>query len=179
GKTSKRGISPHIRILDGSILGIEGKREVRGSRTPAGHALEGGAEHARDIGGAIEHGVPLGQRFHQRALIELSQREFVSGTYCNVRVDGENRDRRFVRLGEAGKEVGRAAARGTFADADSSGDARVAVGHVGRVPFIPRSEERRVGKECIYLWAGDRGRKDRGSYLDQLVGLISTLGVCE
>jgi len=110
---------------------------VRGSRTPAGHALEGGAEHARDIGGAIEHGVPLGQRFHQRALIELSQREFVSGTYCDVRVDGENRNRRFVRLGEAGKEVGRAAARGTFADADSSGDARVAVGHVGRVPFIP------------------------------------------
>src|SRR2546429_6767419 len=37
-------------------------RDVRGAGTRGGHALESGAKNARDIGGAIEHCVPLGQR---------------------------------------------------------------------------------------------------------------------
>ena len=56
----------------------------------------------------------------------------------DVGVDRENRNGRLVRLDQPGQDVRRAAARGTLAHADLAGEARIAVGHVRRVPLIAR-----------------------------------------
>ena len=135
---SQRRIGPDLAFFDRPILHVERQCDMRRARAPGGHRLESGAERARHVGRAIEHRVPFGQRAHQRALIQLGEREAPARRKRNVGVDREHRDRRFVRLHQPRQDIGRAAAARSFADADLARDARVAVGHVGRVALVAR-----------------------------------------
>jgi hypothetical protein len=55
-------------------LHIEGQRDMSRAGPAGGDLLEGFAKGARQILGAIEHGVPLGHRTHQCALIQFGER---------------------------------------------------------------------------------------------------------
>ena len=140
GKPPERRIGPDIGALDRPVLHVERQRDVRRAGTAGGHRLEGLAEDARDVGRAVEHRVPLGQRLHQGPLIELRQREFASRRNRYVGVDREDRNGGFVRLDQARQDVGRAAARRAFAHADLAADARIAVGHVRGMALVARQD---------------------------------------
>ena len=119
GKDAQRRIGPHVGALHRPVLHVERQRDVRRARAAGGHRLERLAEHARDVGGAVEHRVPLGQRLHQRALVELGQRESCLArlTETSVLMARTGIEDSFAST-RPGQDVGRAAARGAFADAD-------------------------------------------------------------
>ena len=77
----------------------------------------------------IDARVPLRDRPEERFLVELGQHAALLLRDRRVGGHAEQRNRRALRLGDAGHDVGRAAAARAFADADAPRSARVGIGH--------------------------------------------------
>ena len=131
GKDAERGVGMDVGLVHGTVLDVERQADVHRTGAAGGHVAERGAHRRRDLGCAVEHPVPLGQRAEQRFLVELGQHVAAARADRDVAGHGEQRDRGLVRLDHARQEVGGAAARWPLAHADPPGDPRVGVGHVG------------------------------------------------
>jgi len=107
-----------------------------GTGAPGGHGAKGGAHHARDVVGPGDHCVPFGQRAHQGVLIDLGEGEFSVRADGDIGGDAKHRVAAFVRLNQPRKDLGGTATRGAFGHTDPTGDAAIAVGHIGGVAFI-------------------------------------------
>ena len=96
-----------------------------------GHLPERFAHGRRYLGGVIQHPVPFRHRREQGLLVEFGQGEAPARCDRNVGIDRQHRHRGLVGLGQAGQDVGGAAAARPLAHADPAADAGIAVGHVG------------------------------------------------
>ncbi len=73
-------------------------------------------------------------------MIQFSQGKAAARANGDIGIDAKQRHGRFVGFGEAGKNVGDAAATRAFADSNLARHARVAVRHVGRRAFVARED---------------------------------------
>jgi hypothetical protein len=120
----------HRRLLDRVSLHVERQTEMGGASATGGHMTERRAHGARDLVGAIDHPVPLGERPEQRVLVQLGEHAAAARAHRDVRGYRQHRDRGFVGLDHARQDVGGAAAGRPLAHADPAGDPGVGVGHV-------------------------------------------------
>ena len=95
------GRVPARRVAPDADAIVRAARLLRGARPAGGHRIECGAEHARNIGRAVEHGVPFGRRPHQRALVDFGQRVAAARGDRYVARDAQKRHRGFVRFDDA------------------------------------------------------------------------------
>ena len=114
-----------------------------GARPPRRHGAKGGAEEMGDLIHPIRDGVPFGQRREQRLLVHLRQGVAPPTAYRNVRGDGQDCNRTFVRLQYARKNVASAAAAWPLADPDLARHPGIGVGHIGGVALI-------AGQDVVY-----------------------------
>ena len=85
--TAKACIAPDFGFIDRTVLHIEGQGDMRGAGPAGGDLSKRGAKNSRQILSAVEHGVPLRHRAHERALIQLGERVTAARGDGNVGVD--------------------------------------------------------------------------------------------
>ena len=130
GIGAERGIGVHRSLVDRVLLDVERQPEMHGAGPAGGHVAERRAHGDRDLFGAVDHLIPLGQRAEQRLLVQLGQHAAAPRADGDVRRDGEYRDRGLVGLDHAGQDVGGATAGRPLAHPDPAGDPCVGISHV-------------------------------------------------
>ena len=101
-------IGPNVLRIHFVVLNVVGHAQMRRSRPTRRHGAEGPTHHPRNMVGAFDDGVPLGERPHQRILIDFGQWEFAVGRDGNVRRYSQNRRGRLAGLDQAREQIGRA-----------------------------------------------------------------------
>ena len=133
-------LGPDIGRIQRVLLHVIGQADMGGAGPARGHGAKGAAHGVRNLVHAVDGGIPLGQRPVQRLLVQFGQRELAACAHGNVRGDAQHGHRGFVGLGQAGQQVGGAAAAGAFAHAHLACDARIGVGHVAGAALVPRED---------------------------------------
>ena len=133
-------IAPDVGPIHRAFLHVERQRDVRRTRPAGGHLVKRGAEGARDLLRAIEDRVPFRDRAHERALVKLGEGVPAPRRNGDVGVDAKHRHRRLIRFCETRKDIGRAPAARPLTDTDSARNARIAVCHIRRRPFVARED---------------------------------------
>ena len=166
GNGPERRIAAHIGLVDRIALDVERQSDMRSARPPRGHAR--GMRRERRAGSSAARSITLLDLVSGRNSASWSSSVSVN---LPARGDGdvggdrEHRDRGFVRLDHARHHVGGAAAGGPLADADASGDPRIAVRHVGGVALVARQDvghaviEPRAARRRTAGWCRRKGRR--------------------
>ncbi|MNT03752.1 hypothetical protein D3C72_1383020 [compost metagenome] len=66
-------LRPYLGSIHLMLLHVVWQTQVRGSGLAGGHGAEGAAHRARDLVGAVDRGIPLGEGAVQRFLVEFGQ----------------------------------------------------------------------------------------------------------
>ena len=90
-------LRPHVGGVDLVLLHVVGQADVRRARPARGHRAERAAHRAGDLVGAVDGGVPLGERAVERLLVEFGERELAARADRDVRGDAQHGDRGLVR----------------------------------------------------------------------------------
>ena len=164
----------------GGLLRVLGDVDEHGAGAAGGGDLEGLADGGRDVFGARDEEVVLGDGQRDAGDVDLLEGVGAEDLGGDLAGDGDDGDGVEHGGGEAGDEVGRAGAGGGHADAGASGGARVAVGHVRGALLVAhehvvdggelaqRVVDREDGSAGIAedgggAFAGERGPEDFGA----------------
>ncbi|CFM20521.1 Uncharacterised protein [Bordetella pertussis] len=134
------GLGPHVGGVDLVLLHVVRQAQVRRAGAAGRHGAEGRAHRAGNLVGAVDGGVPLGQRAIERLLVQLGQRVLAARAHRYVGSNPQHGHRRLVGLDQARQQVGGAAAAGPLAHAHLARYPRVGVGHVGGAALVARQD---------------------------------------
>ncbi len=163
----------------GGLLGVLGDVDEDGARAAGLRDLEGQTDCRRDVFGAGDEEVVLGDGQGDAGDVDLLKciaAEDLGGDLAGDADDGDGVEH---RRGDAGDEVGRTRPAGGHADADLAGGAGVAVGHVRGALLVADEDvvdgelaqrvvdgedgSARVAEDAVYALAGEGGPEDFGS----------------
>ncbi len=127
-----------VRVHRDVLLRVEWEAQMSGAGLACSHRAKSRAHCLGHPIGAIQHCVPFRQRTEQAFLIELRQGIAPARSRADVSGNTEYGNRAFVRLDDAGQNVGRATTARPFADADLATDTGIGIRHVGRGALVAR-----------------------------------------
>ena len=153
GAKSRKGLAlvfgVHHRVSRILVQNIFRQTDVDRAGAAAGRNSKGAAECFGDQLGALDLETRFGDRFKHAILIERGQNIFALAAQRSIGGECDDRNRRRVRFGHAGREIRRARAAGRFADADAAAHARVTIGHeTGGALFADEDVRNLIARLC-------------------------------